>query len=90
MFTPTVLSLDLAVLQQRFTQTHRGWRKILGGFRSDKQELAAGVKDPAGVKAQSMPCLRHEHGRRQNETWPRRWLSRGQRWAPTSAVSRRT
>jgi hypothetical protein len=51
MFTPAVLSLDLAGLQQRFTETHRGWRKILGGFRSDKQELATGVKDPASVKS---------------------------------------
>nr|WP_269328850.1 DUF3320 domain-containing protein [Kineosporia babensis] len=60
LFTPSILAGDLTGLEQRFTQTHRGWRKLLGGYRADKQQVAAGARDAANVRAaiEGLPLAR--------------------------------
>ncbi len=40
-FTEDVLALDLNALNVRFTEVHRGLRKLFGAYRQDKRTLAA-------------------------------------------------
>lgn len=49
-FTPGALKAPLVELQERFTNLHRGLRKLSADYRSDKRVLAAVLTDAGDVK----------------------------------------
>ncbi|WP_131813825.1 DUF3320 domain-containing protein [Mycolicibacter kumamotonensis] len=49
-FAPEALSAPLAELQDRFTNLHKGLKKLSGNYRADKKTLAGLLTDAAEVK----------------------------------------
>lgn len=49
-FTPEALKAPLAELQDRFTNLHRGLKKLSGGYRTDKKTVARLLTNAADVK----------------------------------------
>lgn len=49
-FTPDALQVPLAELQDRFTNLHKGLKKLSGSYRADKRTVAGLLNDAADVK----------------------------------------
>lgn len=50
LFTPEALQAPLAELQDRFTNLHRGLKKLSGNYRADKRAVAVLLNDAVDVK----------------------------------------